>query len=132
MGSQTSGRVSRLLPDFHHSWMFGSVSRPLPDIREGLYQLSDNREGLLNFWEGIPTTPGHPRGQPDHSRISGYVSRPLPDIREDFLLLPDIQEGLLTTLGHSELPFNHSQTSGKTPYHSRTSGRVSRPLQDIR
>ena len=53
-----------------------SPSRPLPEILEGL-----------------PTTPGHSGGHPDHSRTSGRDSRPLPEILEILPFTPGHPRG---------------------------------------
>ena len=49
-----------------------------------------------------------------------------------FRTLPDIQEGLPTTPRHLEGPCIHSWTFARATAHSRTTGRASRLLPDIR
>ena len=138
------GRLSRLS---------GRVSRPLPDILEGLLTLSGHSEvcpdhsrtsvrgsrPLLDIWEKLPTTPGHPREPPTTSRhligSPGHPGGPSEHSRtfertyrtsvwasqtcgRAFQTLPDICKA--------------SWTSGWACHPSRTFGRVSRPLPDIR
>ena len=59
---------------------FRRVSRPFPDIREG----------LPDIWKAF-----------HHTRAFGRVSRPLPNNRESLRPLLDFRECLLTTTVHS-------------------------------
>ena len=104
----TSGRVLDL---FQPSMR---VSRPLPELREGL-PTSSTPPGRS------ASTSGPPEGSPTSSG-SKRVSRPVPHHREGLRLLLDLREGLPTT----------SRPPGGSQDHYWTSGRVSRPLPDLR
>ena len=94
------------------SRMSGSGRKTLPDIREGL-----------------PNTPRHLREPPGHLE---RVSRQLLDIREGLPPLLDVWQCLPTTPRHPGGPPTTPGRSAASSDHSRTFGRDSRPLTDIR
>ena len=153
-GRETTPRHSAGSPDHscapgratHHFRTFGRVSRPIPDTREGhptapvhpggspdhsrtsgsaSRPLSDNRDGLQ-------TTPGHLGGSHDHFRTSERASRPLTALCKGLKPVPNIRESHPRTSGHPGGPQTSPGLLGGPPDHSRTSGRASRPLPDIR